>query len=85
MAKTPTTLQTKLTPPESFGPISSVAEGIAALSKLSYETMIAMRDSPAMPPALVMDLYKIACLARAVDESTGATKSLGEAKASSMP
>jgi len=65
-----------LKPAETFGPIITVGEGIAALSKLSYETMLSMRDMPALPPAIVMDVYKIACLARSIDETVGATKAL---------
>ena len=65
----------KLANPESFGPIGTVGQGIAALSKLANETMLSVRDMQSLPPKLVIDIYKIACLAKSIDDSVGASKS----------
>lgn len=59
----------KLTPPETFGEMKTVGQGIAALSKLAGEVLEYTYDLHALPPKLVIDIYKIACIARSVEIS----------------
>lgn len=72
-------LDRKLKPPESFGPITTVGQGISELAKISQATLLTVREMPALPPTLVMDIYRVACIARSLDDTVGATKKLEEA------
>ena len=71
-------LNLKLKPPETFAEIDTFGKGISELARISQETMLFVREMPSLPPKLVMDIYRIACIARSLDNTVEATKRLEE-------